>query len=513
MPSQLTAPGVYVEEIPSGSRAIAGVATSITAFIGRARRGPTDRPTALSSFADFERTYGALHRELELGYALRQFFLNGGSTAVVVRVVNPTDGTPAAAATRSLPATSGADLVLEARSEGAWGASLRATVHYDTGAPIGEAAVDAFHLTLDEVDPDAPGSTPYEDTVLRREVFRDLSVDPLATRFVGSVLEAQSRLARVRSQGPNRPSEASRQAFTGGEDGPAPTSAQVEAAVDLLDLADVVNLIAIPPYDANPVHADVYTKALAWAEDNRAVLLVDPDDDWVDATSAASLGSNYGSLRSPNSAFFFPRIQAPDPLRDHLVRTFPPSAAVAGVMSRTDASRGVWKAPAGLEATLRDAAGLTHTMTDDRVGIVNARGVNALRTLPVVGEVVWGSRTGVGADTLASEWKYLSVRRTALFIEESLSRGLQWAVFEPNDEPLWAQIRLSVGNFMDGLFRQGAFQGSTPREAYLVRCDATTTTPDDVGRGVVNIVVGFAGLKPAEFVVLHFTQIAGQSGT
>ncbi|MCW5983260.1 MAG: phage tail sheath family protein [Bryobacteraceae bacterium] len=179
-------------------------------------------------------------------------------------------------------------------------------------------------------------------------------------------------------------------------------------------------------------------------------------------------------------------------------------------MARTDATRGVWKAPAGLEATITGARELAVKMTDGENGRLNPLGLNCLRTFPVTGHVVWGSRTLDGADVLASEWKYIPVRRVALYIEESLFRGTQWVVFEPNDEPTWAQIRLNLGAFMQNLFRQGAFQGQSPREAYFVKCDKETTTQDDINRGVVNIVVGFAPLKPAEFVVIKIQQIAGQ---
>jgi phage tail sheath protein FI len=149
---------------------------------------------------------------------------------------------------------------------------------------------------------------------------------------------------------------------------------------------------------------------------------------------------------------------------------------------------------------------------DGDIGQLNPLGVNCLRTAPGAGRVVWGARTLQGNDRLASEWKYIPVRRTALFIEESLYRGTQWVVFEPNDAPLWAQIRLNVGAFMNNLFRQGAFAGTTPREAYFVKCDAETTTQDDVNLGIVNIHVGFAPLKPAEFVVIRIQQMAGQTG-
>jgi phage tail sheath protein FI len=188
------------------------------------------------------------------------------------------------------------------------------------------------------------------------------------------------------------------------------------------------------------------------------------------------------------------------------------SGTLAGVYARTDSARGVWKAPAGTEATLRGAS-IPTKLTDLENGALNPLGVNVLRTFPIYGNICWGARTLDGADQKASEWKYIPVRRTALYIEESLYQGLKWVVFEPNDEPLWAQIRLNVGAFMHNLFRQGAFQGTTPREAYFVKCDRDTTTQNDIDRGIVNIVVGFAPLKPAEFVVIKIQQMAGQIET
>jgi hypothetical protein len=200
----------------------------------------------------------------------------------------------------------------------------------------------------------------------------------------------------------------------------------------------------------------------------------------------------------------------PDPLRENRLQPFAPSGAVAGVLARTDAQRGIWKAPAGIDANLRGVSGLTMRLTDSEQGRLNPLGINCLRTFPVVGTVIWGARTLRGADVLASEWKYLPVRRVALYLEESLYRGTQWVVFEPNDEALWSQIRLNVGAFMHNLFRQGAFRGTSPKEAYFVKCDKETTTQNDINIGVVNVVVGFAPLKPAEFVVIKLQQMAGQ---
>ena len=145
-------------------------------------------------------------------------------------------------------------------------------------------------------------------------------------------------------------------------------------------------------------------------------------------------------------------------------------------------------------------------MTDRQQGPLNVAAVNCLRTFPIYGSVVWGARTLDGADARASEWKYVPVRRLALYIEASLRRGLQWVVFEPNDEPLWANIRLNVGSFMTQLHRQGAFQGASARDAFLVKCDSETTTQADINLGIVNILVGFAPVRPAEFVVLRMQQ-------
>ena len=278
------------------------------------------------------------------------------------------------------------------------------------------------------------------------------------------------------------------------------------------------NLLCIPPYtDTNDVDVALVSDAAAYCERRRAMLLVDSPSGWKSKTTAVqkftdAATDNVGT-RSRNAALFFPRLRQPNPLRDGQIEEFVPSGVVAGIFARTDTQRGVWKAPAGLDATLVGVPELSVLLSDDENGELNPLGVNCLRSFPSSGRVVWGARTLRGADQLADEWKYIPVRRTALYIEESLYRGTQWVVFEPNDEPLWAQIRLNVGAFMHNLFRQGAFQGQTPRDAYFVKCDKETTTQNDINLGIVNIVVGFAPLKPAEFVVIKLQQMAGQIDT
>ena len=247
------------------------------------------------------------------------------------------------------------------------------------------------------------------------------------------------------------------------------------------------------------------------------MVLVDPPfvtsawDEMSDVTAASAITSVVS--RSENAALFFPRIRVQNPLRENRPEPYAPSGAVAGVIARTDASRGVWKSAAGIDATLSGVLGLEVNLTDRENGAINQLGANCLRQFPNTGPVVWGARTLTGADSSASEWKYLAVRRTALFLEESVCRGTQWVVFERNDEPLWAQIRLNIGAFMQNLFRQGAFQGKSPREGYFVKCDRETTTQTDIDNGIVNIMMGFAPLKPAEFVVITLQQIAGDIPT
>jgi phage tail sheath protein FI len=288
----------------------------------------------------------------------------------------------------------------------------------------------------------------------------------------------------------------------------------------ILERGDLFNILCIPPYlttngESNrDVDVQLISNAAMYCEQRRAMLLVDPPSSWTDKATAVeqftdAAQDNVGT-RSRNAALYFPRIRQPNSLRDNQVEEFVPCGVIAGIYARTDTQRGVWKAPAGLEATLVGVPQLSVNLNDAENGALNQIGINCLRAFPVVGRVVWGARTLSGADLLADEYKYVPVRRLALYIEESLYRGLQWVVFEPNDEPLWAQIRLNVGAFMQNLFRQGAFQGSTPRDAYFVKCDKETTTQNDINLGIVNIVVGFAPLKPAEFVIVKLQQMAGQ---
>jgi phage tail sheath protein FI len=306
-----------------------------------------------------------------------------------------------------------------------------------------------------------------------------------------------------------------------GDDGAPPDGLALIAGLNDLRKVDLVNLLLLPrtadrssASALSPAEAGaVIAQALKFCEDRRAFFLMDTPTGIDTPQEVKDYLEANATLRHKNAALYFPRVQVPDPLNDFRLRSVGASGTMAGLYARTDATRGVWKAPAGTDTRLANVQQLDVRLTDDENGTLNPLAINCLRTFPVYGTVSWGARTLEGADQLASEWKYVPVRRLALFLEESLYRGTQWVVFEPNDEPLWAQIRLNLGAFMQGLFRQGAFQGKAPREAYFVKCDRETTTQDDINRGVVNILVGFAPLKPAEFVIIQIQQIAGQLQT
>lgn len=514
MPTAISYPGVYIEEIPSGVRTITGVATSITAFVGRARRGPVDDPVRIQSFSDYERVFGGLWEKSTMSYAVRQFFLNGGTDALIVRVTADDVGTP------TIP-LAGA-FILEAANPGEWGKALEAEVDYktkDASKPQLERDPDLFNLTIREKSIDDPKSYRFIET------FNNVSVAfaPESPRYVSKVLEHESSLVRVKpgSTRPSKPIENPYQAlFQGDADGSDIKDEHIvgselnKSGLYALRKADLFNLLCIPPLKhGSDISSNTREAAAKFCEERRAFFIADAPVDWKDVDAAEDGVTKDISLFMPrhkNAAVFFPRIKAQDPLKENRLEEFAPCGMVAGIFARTDAQRGVWKAPAGLDATLMGAQALSYKMTDGENGRLNPLGINCLRTFPVIGNIIWGSRTLKGADILADDWKYIPVRRLALYLEESLYRGTQWVVFEPNDEPLWAQIRLNIGAFMQNLFRQGAFQGKSPREAYFVKCDSETTTQNDINLGIVNIVVGFAPLKPAEFVVIKLQQMAGQ---
>jgi phage tail sheath protein FI len=501
MPLPVSYPGVYVEEIPSGVRSITGVATSIAAFAGWAAQGPVDEAQLILSWSDFSRQFGGLDARSVLGYSVSQFFANGGQQAYIIRL---------AAGTKTGTVTLGSapnTLTLTAANPGGWAANYAIALKAQTGSTT------RFQLRVVYAPPGASSEVTVES-------FDNLSIvspDPQG-RFVSDVINGESNyiIAAVGAGATTAPPNTTLPSpvLKGGDDGTVlqPNTSGFEKALNLggtgsgiplLDHVDLFNLLCVPGEVTNSVQNSL----AQYCQTRRAFYIADPDPNIIDYTKLI----NGPQIAGNNAAFYFPWIQAPDALNQNRTRNYPPCGFVAGTYARIDASRGVWKAPAGTEATLIGVSGVAVTLNDQENGALNPVAVNCIRNFNVYGTVVWGTRTVQGADEIGSDWKYIPVRRFALFLEESLFRALKWVVFEPNDEPLWSQIRLDVTSFMQTLFRQGAFQGTTPADAYFVKCDSETTTATDQNNGIVNILVGFAPLKPAEFVVIQIQQMVGQT--
>jgi phage tail sheath protein FI len=540
---QLSAPGVYVQEVPSGVRTIIGVSTSLTVFIGRTRRGPVGEATEISSYEEFDDTYGGLMDGSPMTYSVQDFFLNGGSQAVIIRVFHDPASSPLGADTvdantatiipdpNSPASPPQAGLHLIASSPGTWAAAKGTTdpkepgLVYSTNTDnitsmvIGRYktakwdASDLFNLKITFTDLDGTKDS---------ETFSVVSLNKNAgARYLGNVLQQSSKYALLAPDA-GFPADAISHNHGVKDSDPVSDPAFLETLEKTLDKAldplDVYNLVVAPPdsFDGD-TSPGLYTYLAAKCQAKKATLIIDPPRSWNQASAihpesfGGEIGVSPADLNAPYCALYYPRIVSSDPLQGGAEHSRPASGIIAGIIAHTDATRGVWKAPAGFEAGLANISGLEVKLTDQQNGNLNSQGVNCLRSFPTVGPVVWGARTLAGADVLSSDFKYLPVRRLTDYIEQTLLRQTRWAVFEPNDEPLWSQLRLAIGGFMNDLFRQGAFQGSSRDKAFFVKCDATTTTQADINAGIVNIEVGFAPLKPAEFVVIYIEQIAGQT--
>ncbi|WP_055554561.1 phage tail sheath C-terminal domain-containing protein [Streptomyces sp. NBRC 110028] len=612
MPTQAGYPGVYVEELPSSVRTIASVTTSVTAFVGHTRRGPLNTPVRITSFADFERRFGGLTSQSAVGYAVHQFFGNGGTVAVIVRVAKAGTGKAARVTLHSTEGHSECPVLeVHAKEPGVWGSGLRLAVDYDTRHPeetfnlhvldargtaretFSGLSMDASHGRYAETvvgsgsglirvkvvgegrpdpsgtvskrfagelpdlnveltvkigdiereftlhDPDCDGEAPRDVTelaLLLEHKLRALPDAPGRHAYAGAQVTAFGRRLQVVA-GSVDPDDVVRFLgecandlgleasvnppvfpLSGGEDGGLPGpgdliggEARKTGLQALRDIEDV-NLLSLPElasYESVDDMVTVISAAQRLCRERRIFLLVDSPSAWGSVDAARAGIAAFEPVRGNHAGLYFPHLQLTDPLTGRL-RSFPPSGALAGVIARNDGERGVWKAPAGTEARLAGVRSLTVKLTDRENGLLGPLGINCLRTFPLVGPLVWGARTLEGSDAADSEWKYVPVRRLALHIEESLRRGLQWVVFEPNNEQLWQQIRLNASAYLHTLFEKGAFKGTTPRQAYFVKCDKDTTTDEDIAGGIVNVVVGIAPVKPAEFVIVKIQQMAGQ---
>jgi phage tail sheath protein FI len=487
--------------MPDGGSPIGGVPTSITAFVGRAERGPVDKPVLIQNLAEYDKRFGGLWADSTMSHSVRHFFRNGGTDAIVVRVHNG-----GVAATYTLPGEAG-PLMLEATNPGSWANNLEIEVNHQTESPGDDAS---FNLAIRDV---------VDGKTIAKEVFYDLSIRQDEDRCVERILRRESDLLRVKGELlSGRPNPGPPTASTSGSDGEDIGFAQIadpslrlsSRGIWALDDANIFNLLCIPPFsDDTDVDAETWDTAQTYCREKRALLLIDSPSTWSSPRDVVAGSRLTGPVpaRDENSMVFFPRVKMANPLKDDQIEVFAPCGAIAGTFARMDRQRGVWKAAAGVEATLVDVDNPAYTISDAENDKLNGLGVNCLRSFPDIGNVIWGSRTTVGADHLASEWKYVPVRRLALFVEESIYRGVQWAVFEPNDERLWSRVRSTVGSFMAKLFREGAFPASMPDEAYFVKCDRETMTQNDISQGIINIEVGIAPVRPAEFIVIRIRQV------
>jgi len=524
-------PGVYVEEVSSGSKPIEGVETSVAAFIGVAERGPLLNPVSVTKPDDFAAVYGGYlppgtgSGESYLAHAVTQFFAHGGSRCYVIRTAHDNalsaDGAGLGGATflSSVKAAwQGED------NPGTW-----ANDHYDVVITPSESDADAlFDLTVrywatPGTDRDGASGEEMATSVNGYsvvETFTELSHWPDSKVYAPTVVNDASNYISIDIDASNQAADkdaahgisVSGQYYVlgSGVDGTA-----VDVAVDnqlfgdalhALDVIKDVRLIAIPGIPEQSVNGVAYC-------DNRperdCVFFMDPPENEDTPSEIKDWAAGSGATPSSYGVLFYPWVKAANYEDKGGIAWFPPSPFVMGMCGRIDQRRGVWKAPAGLETSLGGVKGVKYELIDKEQDQLNPRGINCLRVVKGTGTVIWGSRTR--ATRADPEWRYLPVRRTAIMIERSIYGGIQWAVFEPNNHNLWASLRNNISSFMNGLFRAGAFQGEKASDAYFVRCGlGDTMTQGDIDRGQVIVMVGFAPLKPAEFVIVRIQQKVGQ---
>jgi hypothetical protein len=562
-------PGIYIEELPNLSHSVTAAPTSVTVFVGyahpfRTPPGNFGRPVEVFSFGDYMVNFGGffdLNPWLPdyLGNAVFQFFQNGGSDAWVVGLQATefldVNGKPVTAGSGNATLSPAAITFDMSPAAAPNSVSVTLTAQQAGGIDLGNdnaasgTPVRVQFVNRKKSDPAAPDYD-LADIVITQgasaETYRGTAAKDIAAALAQSALVT----AAVTPAAAGATPAAYPESLPGNGDLAYAVAPPADAT--LLNTADyagvfeaggpldvdvkIFNLMVLP--GISPVsdqQAAVLSDALAFCEQKRAFFIMDaPPNATTSGAGVSPTGLPLGAPArvtaddfwngrsdtmppapvSPNGAIYFPYLQAVDPVTQQPMIS-PPSGFVAGIFAREDAAVSVGKAPAGLETTLLGTTGVVPwgRMTDMQQGVLNLDGVNCLREFPGLGPpVVFGARTLVSSNTAFQQWKYVPVRRTALFIEQSLYGSLGWAVFQPNDVPLWNALAQEVEAFMLTLFRQGSyFQGSTPADAFLVQCDSTTTTPTDQQNGVVNILVGFAPLKPAEFVVIQIAQLAGQS--
>jgi uncharacterized protein len=513
-------PGVYVSEVPSGARSIEGAPTSTAIFVGETERGPLG-PTKIKSRSDYERWFGGYFRVRDdasppdptrvlTAYAIDGFYLNGGSTAYVLRAMD--DGGGLDTANRG---------AVEASSPGLWGESLSVAFLASSGNDANRFRIAVVYESPEDGERRLVETWDRLSTEVADENYVvDILKRSLYIRWTEGAPVVAPALDELGSPPSSSPDESEivdgAVALAGGSGGGGTLTAAQYGTILADGLASVDDAaLLVATCDALLTDDDEYDQFvdqfIGFAEGRPRQDLFFVGDlpaqrDAGDPTSAttATVAVKDDLTASNFAGLYWPHIVVGDLVGEgrNPTITLPPAGYVAGLFARIDGRRGVWKAPAGTEATLNGTIALEHVLNDLHSDELNPSAVNALRQIPGAGRVVWGARTMVPS----SEWRYVPVRRTAIFLRTSIYNGIQWAVFEPNDEPLWSTLRATVGGFMETQFRNGAFAGRTSDEAYFVKVDAETTTEIDQAAGIVNILVGFAPLRPAEFVVVKLSQ-------
>jgi phage tail sheath protein FI len=519
MPTTYQAPGVYVEEIPSGSRPIEGVGTSVAAFVGFTEKGPVNSPIRVTNWTQYQATFGGFIRNGYTPLSVYGFFANGGGNAWVIRVGGDVVSQPAALALPGRAANAAESLRITSQLAGAEGNEIQVEIaDEESPAPAEgqppEAEEGRFRITVT-----APNRPPevFEGLSLRRGDARN-AVDVVNNRETGSkFIQLEDLAPRGVSVSERRPPPQSYRLGGGSESmtalAPADFIGDVAArsGIEGLEALDDVTMVVAPDimraYQDGLIDMEgvvgLQKSILAHCarmEDRVAILDAPPGlnpqqiDDWKMETANLISDSGYGAL-------YYPWIKVDDPANRQTV-FIPPSGHIAGLWSRTDDRRGVHKAPANEE--LLGAIDLETHLTQAELGTLNVHSINCIRAFPGRGIRVWGARSLAEA---ASEWRYINVRRLFNFVKESVDQGTQWVVFEPNDASLWARVRRDITAFLTRIWGTGALFGATADEAFYVKCDRETNPQEIIDAGMMVCEIGIAPVKPAEFVIFHIRQI------
>lgn len=529
MPEYLS-PGVYIEETSAGSRPIEGVSTTTAAFIGFAPSGPANVPVFIANWTQYLETFGSRDADgslnpympgTYLAHAVYGYFHNGGTRCYVTRLVPPSKEKSSGGKTVDMPKT----LQLSSKASKAL-PSLTVGVK---GQPASDINIDVQPPTPTEVDP-TPGDGVFTLRVRmddKEEIFENVSMAKKNPRNVVDVINQQSQIIEIIEQS-TVGALAERVPDFGGftiHSGFVPTDTSIDlqsnhfvgsthdrSGIEGLEVAEEVSMIAAPDLMSayqNGLIDEMGVKAVQSAmiahceRTHNRIAILDPLPD-LTPQQVKRWREHESNYDSSFAALYYPWIKILGPEGKPIV--VPPSGHMAGIYARSDVERGVHKAPAN--EVVRGALEPAMQITKSEQDILNPIGVNCVRVFPGMGIRVWGART------LASDarFRYISVRRIFNYVEKSVERGTQWAVFEPNDDTLWAKIRRDITSFLTMVWRSGALFGRTPEEAFYVKCDAELNPPEARDLGMVYVEVGIAPVKPAEFVILRFGQYAGDRG-